>query len=320
MRTPKHWAQRGLCSTLLAPLAALYGIGARLDRRFTTPQRAPLPVISIGNATAGGAGKTPTAIALAALLAQLGYAPHLITRGYGSHGTGVRRALPQGDWRDVGDEALLLAEAAPTWVSADRIEAARSAHAAGAGLVIADDALQHHKLAKDLSLLVIDGAFGIGNGHLLPAGPLREPFTAAMARSDAIILIGENTHQLVFDKPVFRATLEPQGDLSWLAGQAFLAFAGMGRPAKFYRILEQLGARLVETVDFPDHHPYREDELAALCTRAQALQATPITTAKDAVKFPASYRDKIRTLPVALRFSDQPALEKWLQSVLPAPI
>lgn len=316
MRTPRHWQHHGVLSRLLAPWAWLYGIGVRYDRTHTAPRRAPLPVISIGNATAGGAGKTPTAIALVPLLQALGQTPHFITRGYGSSGKGVRRAMPDSAWQDVGDEPLILAQHAPTWVCRDRVAAAIAAHQAGASLVVADDALQHHALAKDISLLVVDGGYGIGNGKLIPAGPLREPLHEAEARCDAVVLIGENRQQLAFSKPVFHATLALADDTGWLQGQRVLAFAGLGIPAKFYQVLQSHGAILAGTVDFPDHHAYRADELEALCTAAAAADAIPVATAKDAVKFPPAYRTRIRVPELVLQFSHPQAVQDWLQSRL----
>lgn len=316
MRTPRFWQHRGIASTLLQPAAWLYKLGACADRAHTTPQPAPLPVISIGNVTAGGAGKTPTALALAPLLHSMGHTPHFITRGYGSTGTGTRRVESSSPWQEVGDEALLLAATAPTWVNRDRLAAAESAKHAGASLVIADDALQHHKLHKNISLLVIDGAYGVGNGRLIPAGPLREPLDDALQRTDAVIMIGENRHGLVFDKPVFAARMQPVGDVAWLKDQPVLAFAGLARPEKFYASLETLGAKLVGRYNFPDHHPFTERELDTLCYAAAKAGAIPIATAKDAVKFPAAFRERIRVLPVELQFVNPPELQKWLQSAL----
>lgn len=321
MRTPRFWQRRGLLSTLLQPAAALYGIGARYDRTHTTPQRANLPVISIGNTTAGGAGKTPTAIAMAHLLREHGHTPHLITRGYGAAATATHRVVPGDHWQQVGDEALLLAEAAPTWIGRQRLASANAAQAAGASLAIADDALQHHALHKDLSLLVIDGAFGIGNGRLLPAGPLREPFADALHRADALLIIGDDAQNMAAKaqgKPVFHARLVATAPD--LANKRLLAFAGIARPEKFYTTLRGLGAELVATQDFPDHHPFAASELDALIAAAGKAQATPIATAKDGVKFPPPYRDQIAILPVRLQFDDPVAIQNWLQSALPKPI
>ena len=319
MRTPAFWQHRHLASTALLPISTLYGLGAALDRNLTKPRQAPLPILSIGNVTAGGAGKTPTALALAPMLRSMGHTPHFITRGYGSTGD-TRRAAPDGDWKLLGDEPLLLSAIAPTWVGADRLASATAAKAAGASLVIADDALQHHALKKDVSLLIIDGNYGFGNGRLLPAGPLREPVAQALRRSDAVLIIGGNRHQLTFDLPTFTGQLTPLGDAANLRGKKLYAFAGLARPQKFYDILHSLGAELVATRDFPDHHPFSAAELQHICDEAQQLGATPIATAKDAVKFPAPFRARIRVLEAALRFDAPDALQNWLQTRLPAPI
>lgn len=320
MRTPGFWQDNNLASFLLSPLSYLYGLGAAFDRRFSTPQQAPLPVISIGNATAGGAGKTPTAIALTELLRSMGHAPHLITRGYGGKTRRAHHVETTDDWQQVGDEALLLAQHAPTWVARKRLDSAQAAKTAGASLVIADDALQHHALKKDISFLVVDGGFGFGNGRLLPAGPLREPLEEALKRTDAVILIGSNAQQLKFDKPVFTARLVPPADSGWIRNTRLLAFAGIARPQKFYESLQMLGGDLIRTHDFPDHASYSPEMLRAITDSALKLNATPIATPKDAVKFPPEFRDKIRILDIALRFDDPAGLQNWLQSRLPSPI
>jgi tetraacyldisaccharide 4'-kinase len=318
MRTPHFWQQRNWCSNLLLPASFLYGLGAMLDRRLTLPQRAALPVISVGNATAGGAGKTPVTMALIPLLQSLGATPHIISRGYGGSATAAHRVTLGDDWQQVGDEPLLLAHAAPTWVAAKRIDAARAAQAAGASMVVADDAHQHHALAKDISLLVIDGNYGIGNGRLLPAGPLREPFDVALSRADAVVIIDEDRHGLrsTINKPLFIARLAPQGDATWLNNTAVFAFAGLARPQKFYDMLGVLGANIIGTHDFPDHHPYRRDEIEALVAAAKEKGATLITTTKDAVKIPADLRAQMRVLEVAIQWDDETALHQWLSERL----
>jgi tetraacyldisaccharide 4'-kinase len=321
MKTPRFWQHPSLLGALLSPLGYLYGLGARFDRTHTIPERAPLPVIALGNAVAGGAGKTPTAMALAPLLRA--YNPYFITRGYGGRIRYAHRVAPGDVWQDVGDEPLLLAHVAPTWIGASRVEAARAAHLAGAGIVIADDALQHHALHKDTTLLVIDGGFGIGNGRLLPAGPLREPLEEALKRSDAIVFIGEDKTNLLpqlGDKPIFHAQMVPDTSSTWVKGTKLLAFAGLARPQKFYDTLRELGGDVVLTQNFPDHHAYSDNDLQLLLDAAERIGATPISTTKDAVKFPARFRNKIRILPVTLQFAEPAALQNWLQSRLPQPI
>lgn len=319
MKTPHFWQSKNLLSTALLPASYLYGFGAWLDRARTTPQRASLPVISIGNLTAGGAGKTPTTLALIPLLQALGHTPHILTRGYGGANLSAHRVQAGDDWRSVGDEALLLAAAAPTWVGHDRLASAKAAKNAGATILVCDDALQHHALHKDISILVVDGPYGFGNGRLLPAGPLREPVASARARVQGVVLIGEADDALRarLPQPVFDAVLTPTAGI--VQGQKYLAFAGIGRPEKFYETLRTLGATLVETCNLPDHYAYPRTMVEALVARAAMLGATPITTEKDAVKIPPDLRAAITTLPVTLRFADEAAFRQWLaQNVPPA--
>ncbi len=319
MKTPRFWQSHNLISSALLPASWLYHLGAWLDRRCTKPNRAPIPIIAIGNVTAGGAGKTPTTIALAPILTTLGFTTHILTRGYGAQSPLIAHRVQQNDsWQRVGDEALLLQRTAPTWAGRDRLAAAQAAANAGATLALCDDALQHHRLQKDLSFLVIDGAYGIGNGDLLPAGPLREPFPAAIARSDAIILIGDDTHHVTANLtlPVFRAQLVPTGDISFLKQTPWLAFAGIGRPEKFFTSLRDAGATLTATRSFPDHYPYRDSDAAALIAQAQQLGARLITTEKDWVKLPANLQTQTAILPVSLTFEDTPKLVEFLRNRL----
>lgn len=314
MKTPHFWRSKNIISTLLLPFSALYAVGYAIDRKLNPQQRAPLLVISVGNVTAGGAGKTPTAIAFAALLRSMGHVPHIISRGYGGRITTTHRVSETDSAADVGDEALLLAKAAPTWIGRTRIESARAAKAAGATIVIADDALQHHALAHDLSILVVDLATGLGNERLLPAGPLRQPLATAYGESRTIALaIGdEDPHHLLpclqMMGELFRATLAPVGDVSWLAAGRWLAFAGIAHPQKFYTTLRAHGAELIDTVDFADHHPFTERELALLAETAQKHNAALITTEKDAARIPAQWGVAIATLPVALTVEETPRL------------
>jgi tetraacyldisaccharide 4'-kinase len=318
MKTPRFWQSSNVTSSLLLPASALYRLGAWADRRLTSPQRAPLPVISIGNVTAGGAGKTPTTIALAALLRNIGHTPHILTRGYGGAALIAHRVTDTANAATVGDEALLLARAAPTWVGRNRLASAHAALANGATAIVCDDALQHHSLHKDSSILVIDGGYGIGNGLCLPAGPLREPIADALKRCDAVILIGDDAQQLAaqISIPLFRATLEANSDSSFLHNEKWLAFAGIGRPEKFYTTLRNLGAHVVATHDYPDHHAYSERDMNHLATMAADKSARLITTEKDAVKLPPRLRGAIATLPVQLRFDAPTAMQQFLSENL----
>ncbi|PWC32620.1 tetraacyldisaccharide 4'-kinase [Azospirillum sp. TSO35-2] len=318
MKTPAFWYQPpGLASALLAPLGALYGLAGRRRLAGTAPGRVGAPVVCVGNLVAGGAGKTPVGLALIAALRGRGVAVHALTRGHGGREAGPLRVDSQRHTAaDVGDEALLLAAAAPCWVARDRLAGARRAVEAGAGVIVMDDGFQNPALHKDLSLVVADGAVGFGNGRLVPAGPLRERVADGLARADALVVLGEDRCGLAAQaggRPLLRARLEPDPQAAAaLAGRDVLAFAGIGRPEKFFATLESLGARLVERVPFADHHPYRPAEIAALIDRAAARGAVPVTTAKDAVRLAPALRARVAMLPVAVRWEEEGAVEALL--------
>jgi tetraacyldisaccharide 4'-kinase len=321
MRAPEFWRHDGLLARLLAPAATAYA--AATARRMARPGwRAPVPVICCGNATAGGAGKTTLALDLGARLA--GHRVAFLSRGHGGRARGVHRVdAVRDDAATVGDEALLLARCAPTWVAADRAAGARAAVADGAGVLVMDDGLQNPGLAKDFSFLVVDGATGFGNGRVIPSGPLREPVAAAAARSTAAVLIGEDRSgalaALPPGLPVLRAELEQQ-DTAGLAGRRVLAFAGIGIPEKFFAGLRNAGAVLVTTEAFADHHRYTAAEIERLLARAEAADALAVTTPKDAVRLPAGLRGRVRVVGVRLVWQNEAALDALLASVLePAP-
>ncbi|CBS85902.1 tetraacyldisaccharide 4'-kinase [Azospirillum lipoferum] len=318
MKTPAFWYRPpGLASSLLAPLGALYGFAGRRRIAGTVPHRVAAPVVCVGNLVAGGAGKTPVGLALIAALHARGVPVHALTRGHGGREAGPLQVDPaRHTAADVGDEALLLAGAAPCWVARDRVAGAQRAVAAGAGAIVMDDGFQNPALHKNLALIVADGAVGFGNGRLVPAGPLRERVADGLARADALVILGEDRHGLAAlagGRPVLKAWLEPDpAAAARLAGRDVLAFAGIGRPEKFFATLEALGARVVERGPFADHHPYRPDEVAALIDRAAATGALPVTTAKDAVRLPPDLRGRVEVLPVSVRWEDEGALAALL--------
>ncbi len=317
MNPPGFWLQDGWVPRLLSPLGAV--VGALTARRVARAGwRAPVPVICCGNASVGGAGKTTLALDLAARLRARGVAVQCLTRGHGGRLKGPLRVLPGVHTAGmVGDEPLLLAAVAPTWVGADRAASAREAVAAGAEALLMDDGLQNSSLVQDFGLLVIDGAVGFGNGRVMPAGPLRESPARAAARCRAAVLIGVDQNQaraaLPPSLPVLDARLVPERRLD---GRRVLAFAGIARPAKFHATLRQAGAELAGTMDFPDHHRFTRRELAAVQERARALGAVPITTPKDAVRLPPVWRAEVEVLGVHLAWADEAALERLLDEAL----
>lgn len=320
MQAPEFWHRDGSLGRGLQPLAWIYAAAGRLRWAVTRPCRVDAPVICVGNLVAGGAGKTPTALAVARTLTQRGVAVHFLSRGHGGRLPGPIRVDPTRHLaRDVGDEPLLLAAAAPAWIARDRVAGARAAIAAGAQAIVMDDGFQNPGLAKDLSLLVIDRAYGLGNGRVHPAGPLREPARIGLARADAVVLLqsGEAPVPLpTLPRPPLPARLIPSDSALALRGRRVLAFAGIGRPERFFHTVRELGAEVVGLQAFPDHHPYGEDEIWKLVERARDLDAIAVTTAKDAVRLPPGARDMVTVIHVALAFDEPAELDILLDNVL----
>lgn len=328
---PAWWRDdSGPWPRLLAPVGHLYGAGVRARFALARSARADVPVICIGNPTAGGAGKTPTAIATAGIVTSLGKRPVFLTRGYGGSTRGPHTVDPQTDTAaEVGDEPLLLARLATTVVAADRALGARHGAAEGADVIVMDDGFQNPGLAKDLSVLVVDAEVGIGNGRVLPAGPLRAPLAFQLDRAGALVVVGSGAAadplveaMTARGRPSFRAALEPAGDVAWAQGATCIAFAGIGRPEKFFATLAALGARIAERHGFPDHHRYSDAEAEALLRSAEAEGATLVTTKKDWLRIDETtnalrrLKSQARAIPVALRIERQDDYAKLLRSVL----
>jgi tetraacyldisaccharide 4'-kinase len=275
-------------------------------------------VICCGNVTIGGAGKTTLALDLGARLTARGRAVHFLLRGYGGAIRGPHRVTVGDTVAKVGDEALLLAAVAPTWTGADRAASARAAVAAGAQVLVLDDGLQNPGLHKDLSLLVVDGASGFGNGRVLPAGPLREPVAAGAARCHAAVLIGPDATgaAAMLTLPVVRADLRPGPEVVAIVGRRVFAFAGIARPEKFFSMLAEAGAVVAGTMSFPDHHPFSQADLRRVTDEAARVGAVPVTTPKDAVRLPDTYRGRIGVVGVSLGWADPAALDALLATVL----
>ena len=321
MRTPNFWLRDTLLSRLLTPLSVLWCWGAEYRQSGVESYRPGIPVICIGNIVAGGTGKTPTVLAITQRLQKRGLKVHILTRGYGGSLKGPIQVDPdEHSASQVGDEPLLLAQAAPTWVARWRPDGAAAAEKAGADVIVMDDGFQNFTVAKDLAMIVVDGAVGFGNGRLMPAGPCREPIIAGRNRAQAAIIIGTDARRAarkLDPLPILSARLAPNDSPDLWAGRRVVAFAGIGRPGKFFHTLrDDLGAELVETVAFPDHYPYKPGDLETLIAQAEMLDALPITTRKDWMRLPPLYRDRIATIDVRLELSDWDALDRLLDGVL----
>lgn len=312
MREPAFWWQPGT-GALLSPLAGIYGAAAALRMR-ATGQSVGVPVICLGNLTVGGAGKTPAALAVAHILLAGHQRPFFLSRGYGGQWPGPVRVEPSvHSAANVGDEPLLLARLAPTIVARDRLKGAEAARRAGATVIVMDDGFQNPALAKQLAILLVDGRRGIGNGRVIPAGPLRAPLETQMAHAQALIFVGPPTNLAAvaerarrYNAAIFHGRLEPdRQSVAALAGRKVLAFAGIGDPEKFFLTLTQAGIAIGDRATFPDHHPYTAAEAQSLIARADAANLVLITTEKDLARLNGDARlsalaARANALPVRL--------------------
>ncbi len=320
MRAPDYWFRSpdapGLIPRLLSPLAALYAFATARRLAKSDPYIAPVPVICVGNINAGGTGKTPTAIAVAQALINAGAKPHFVSRGYGGSLDGPVAVAPNSHRASqTGDEPLMLAGFAPTWVSKDRAAGVKAAVNAGAEVVILDDGFQNPSVAKDLNIVVVDATRGFGNGRVIPAGPLREPVDVGMARADLVVCIGvhpSNRPQLSFPVPTLRGQLTPlRTGMAW-KDMPVLAFAGIGNPQKFFDTLTAHGAVVIHAEALSDHQPLTSALMTRLEAEAKLRRAQMVTTEKDAVRLPAAFRQKVLTFPVRLTFEDEGPLQDAL--------
>jgi tetraacyldisaccharide 4'-kinase len=319
-----------LISYLLLPLGAVYGAVAAL-RMQRNGLDAGIPVFCVGNYHMGGAGKTPTVLALTKLLRELGERPVVLSRGYGGRLHGPVMVDPHRHAAtDVGDEPLMLSLTVPVAVSRDRVDGVALARSRGASVILMDDGFQNPAVRKDAALIVIDSDRGVGNACVFPAGPLRAPLSAQLGRTDALVVVGEGTAADAIaariasrpGAPVLPAHLEPDGAaLAALANKRVLAFAGIGDPARFFRTLRASGIDVVRERAFADHHPFSQGDIDALIAEAKRDQLTLVTTEKDLVRLrksgelPASAREML-TLPVTLEFADEKALRRFLSERL----
>lgn len=327
MRTPRFWSNRAPNGTarLLKPLGHIYAHATA--RRVARPARytAPIPVLCVGNLTVGGTGKTPTVVHLIRAFQARGLKPHVLSRGYGAQDKGPLEVdIARHRAAQVGDEPLMLAAFAPVTIAQDRAAGARTIAEKGeADLIIMDDGFQNPDVAKTSSLLVFDGAVGIGNGLAIPAGPLREDVEKGLARADAALIIGEDksrvTGRIGSACPIFQGALKPGPETMWLKGQRVTAFAGIGRPQKFFDTLTEIGAEICGTFPFPDHHRYKAQDLLLIDRHCASTGSIAVTTEKDAVRLPPSRQGRVSIVRVDLLLDDAEALTTHILQKLGLP-
>jgi tetraacyldisaccharide 4'-kinase len=317
MRAPTFWKEKTPLSSALLPLSLVYGWLAKNRQCHAQSAKLSVPVICVGNLVAGGAGKTPVALKIGALLKARNIHAHYLSRGYKGSLPGPVQVNPAvHNAQDVGDEPLLLSAVLPTWVAADRVAGANAAIAAGAQLILMDDGFQNPLLQKDVSLLVIDGRYGLGNERIMPAGPLREPIVLAMRRASAVVIVGDDVHQVKRHvpkgKPVLRMHTEPKLEAGALDGKSIVAFAGIAHPRKFYRTLQAMGHQPKKMVAYPDHYVFKAKDIAFLREKAKEQESILVTTMKDYVRLPADMQREVTAVPIEAVFEDETALLKVL--------
>ncbi len=318
IREPWFWREQTIAAkavgSALAPIGAAYNVGQKLRWRMTPTRSAPLPVLCVGNATLGGAGKTPFAIMLGEALAREGLDVHFLSRGYGGRLDGPARVAPdRHDCADVGDEALLLAEIAPTWIARERAAGAAAAADAGADLVVMDDGFQNNSLEKTLSFLLVDNDAPQLSAKVFPAGRLREPVVQALARADALVVVKRGLSiptrkeltSIAGPRPVFSAALTPAQEK---APARAVAFCGLARPERFFAALERAGIDILRRAAFADHHAFTRAEMSRLRALAARNDASLITTAKDYVRLSEADREDVAVFRVRMETNDEPGL------------
>lgn len=328
MKPPLFWQNPpdapGLMARILSPLSMVWR--ATSDRRWRRGAHADagVPVICVGNINMGGTGKTPTVIWLVERLRDFGVDPHIVSRGYGGSEAGPLEVTPKMPVSKVGDEPLLLCAFARTWVAKDRLAGVRAAKAAGAGVVVLDDGMQNPSVAKAMTIMVVDAGQGFGNGRLVPAGPLRQSVSEGLARADAALVLGEAKEHARFAKTwpqvktaaSFRGRVGPlQTGMDWSDLRVF-AFAGIGRPAKFFDTLRGLGANVAVERAFADHQPLSDALMARMDNEAAQIHAQLVTTEKDAARLPEAWRGQVLTLPVRLEVEDEQGLLEMVETAL----
>ena len=318
-----------LTANCLIPLSWIYRLLGHIQNKCIKTWKAPIPVICIGNLVAGGQGKTPAALSIGHILKKQKKTIHYVSRGYGGKNKGPLLVKPENhEALEVGDESLLLSRVAPTWIGSNRKSSIELAHKMGAEVIIMDEGFQNPSIHKDLSIIVVDGEMGFGNGHLIPAGPLRQDVQTGLSQSNAVVIVGEDKTNLKsnilktypsFDKSPFNilaAQLTPDQTPDNLKNKKIFAFTGIGYPKKFFDTLTNMGYNVVATRSFSDHHLYSDIDVSNLRDTAKLYEAGLITTSKDYVRLSQTQKENISILEIVFEWDDLNAIKKLMRSVV----
>lgn len=323
MQAPNFWhsERKQAIATLLSPLGWLYGLATKTRLATTRAWTSPVPIICIGNLVTGGTGKTPVALDLAKRLQAKGRNVHFLSRGYGGQERGPLRVEPEKHgFARVGDEPLLLAAQAPTWISRERRAGCIAAAKAGADIIIMDDGFQNPYVKKDFSIIIIDGCYGFGNKKLIPAGPLRETIADGLARAQAVVIIGEDrtgSLDLVssYGHSPISASLITGPVPEDIKGKPVVAFTGIGRPDKFFETVSGLGCVVQKKIPFADHHPYSRTDIKLLSNTAKKGNARLLSTEKDASRLPTPFLSEVTIVPITLKWDNKESIETLLDKI-----
>ena len=322
LKAPKFWYLKkdSLLSNLLYPFSLIFRLGTKIRNILSREKKTDLPIICVGNIVIGGAGKTPVALKIGNMLKQAGYNPHFVSKGYG--GLEKNNTLVK-DWhspKSVGDEPLLLSEIAPTWIGLDRNKSFELANENGADCIVMDDGFQNPSIQKDFSIIVINAEQGFGNKRVIPAGPLRESVHRGLSRTNLVITIGDiaDTVKNKIPKhiPIIEANFKIKEDDLILKGQKITAFAGIAYPEKFFNSLLLVKANIVDKISYSDHHIYTENDLLYLAEIANKNNSMLVTTKKDFVRIPKSYRSLVRTIDGFIQLDDEKLLLEILSNLV----
>ena len=322
LKAPKFWYKNKdtYLSNTLYPLSLIFRLGTKIRNIISIQKSANLPIICIGNIVVGGAGKTPVALKIGKMLKKGGYNPHFVSKGYG--GFEKNNTLIQ-SWhspKSVGDESLLLSEVSPTWIGLDRNESFKLAKNKGADCIIMDDGFQNPTLQKDYSIIVINSEQGFGNKRVMPSGPLRESITRGISRTNLVITIGEINEEVKSkipnNIPIIKSEFKINNEQKIFKGKKITAFAGIAFPEKFFNSLRNQGAKVIKEITYPDHHIFEENDLLSLAEIANKNQSILVTTKKDYIRIPKSYRSLVNTLDGEIEFEDEKLIFEILTNVI----